>query len=442
MRRWLLPACAAALLVPAAGARASMVSTFTPDAQIGTAGLSVEGAPGEVNQIQVTYSDPASAGVTDVHSPLTAGPGCVSIDAHRATCTTGTGPLDVIDATLGDANDSFTVDTNGHVALASLAVAGGAGDDVIDASHAAITTDDHDRFFLVDLEGGSGRDRIRGTSAPDSIGGGGGRDVLRGGPGADLLDGDGEGADETHVDTPAPRETIDGGAGSDTVSYAAHPRGVTVDLAHPHTAGSRHENDRLSSIENVIGTTRHDVLRGDGGRNRLEGWAYEPFATSPLAGDTIAGRGGNDTLVGTSRADVFSGDTGRDTVDLGGGADHADCGAALDTVAVANAGLPFPSPHCERLDDGSYRFRGFNVSGGAIRAALAADDTSGAICHEELHVTRNGVALGDVTWDSPVPASLAVPLNAAGLSAAAHHRIVLVKELGCTGSPHSWRLRL
>jgi Ca2+-binding RTX toxin-like protein len=442
MIRRLLLVVLLALILPAA-ARASTAKTYTPDPQIGTKGLSVSGAPGEVNQIEVTYLSSASAAVADLHSTLTAGAGCVSVNAHHATCTTAAGPLDVLSANLGNGNDTFVARTNGHVALASLGVDGGAGDDIIDVSHVAVTSEDRDRQYLVDLEGGPGRDRLRGTSSADSIGGGSARDVLFGGPGNDLLDGDGQGDDEEHPDTPARGDAIDGGPGRDTVSYAAHPHGVTVDLTHPHAAGTGNEDDRLTSIENVIGTRGHDVLRGNGLANELQGYEYELFATSPLAGDSITGRGGADTLIGTSRADSFSGGAGRDMVELGGGVDHVSCGTGTDTTQVADAGLLFPEPGCERLDDGSYAFRSFHVSGGVLRAKLASDNTEGeGICAEELHVTRGGTSLGNISWSAPVPSSLAIHLNAAGVSAAAHHYVVRVGELGCTGSPHSWRLRL
>lgn len=80
-------------------------------------------------------------------------------------------------------------------------------------------------------------------------------------------------------------ETIDGGAGSDTVSYSESIYGgVGIDLlTGVHTGVAA--DDTLIGIENLVGTWDPDELRGDGGANILDG--YTSF-------DLLAGRGGDD----------------------------------------------------------------------------------------------------------------------------------------------------
>ena len=84
---------------------------------------------------------------------------------------------------------------------------------------------------------------------------------------------------------------LDGGAGSDTVSYqntfSGHPIGVTVSLAvtgPQNTGGSG--TDTLISIENLTGTDYTDMLTGNVGNNALDGGG---------GADWLAGGGGNDT---------------------------------------------------------------------------------------------------------------------------------------------------
>ena len=98
--------------------------------------------------------------------------------------------------------------------------------------------------------------------------------------------------------------TLNGGIGSDTVSYAfgvSGTQGVNVDLANPlaqNTGGSG--TDRLISIENITGTAFADNLAGDANDNILNGAA---------GADTLTGRDGLDTLIGGAGIDTFVFDT-------------------------------------------------------------------------------------------------------------------------------------
>ena len=130
-------------------------------------------APGEVNQLTIV----GGGLFHDAGAPVTAGVGCTQIDANTATC-----PARYAYAELGDENDVAWL-TDGDAG-----VNGGPGDDLIVGSHFA-----------------------------DAELGGDGNDVLIGGRGADELDG-GNGDDRIYA-FDGVRDSIDCGAGTDTLSH-------------------------------------------------------------------------------------------------------------------------------------------------------------------------------------------------------------------------------
>ncbi|MFL5137784.1 MAG: PQQ-dependent sugar dehydrogenase [Microvirga sp.] len=179
-----------------------------------------------------------------------------------------------------------------------------------------------------DLRGGGGDDMVFGGSGADRVFGEAGRDALDGGPGDDLLDG-GEGSDQifggagadtvSYLDAPRAvlinlfgqaaadgidtdvlssienavgsafndtiigdaganvldggregSDQISGGGGLDTVSYAASPRAVLINL-HAQITADGINTDTLSSIENAIGSGFDDVILSSDGVNRIDG---------------------------------------------------------------------------------------------------------------------------------------------------------------------------
>jgi hypothetical protein len=90
---------------------------------------------------------------------------------------------------------------------------------------------------------------------------------------------------------------LDGGAGSDTVTWAygvIGAVGVTASLASGTASGSG--NDTLIGIEHLIGSPNADRLTGDGNANSLSGG---------LGNDTLDGGGGADTLTGGDGSDHY-----------------------------------------------------------------------------------------------------------------------------------------
>jgi Ca2+-binding RTX toxin-like protein len=60
---------------------------------------------------------------------------------------------------------------------------------------------------------------------------------------------------------------IDGGAGTDTLSYAGSAAAVTVNLSTGTGSGGNADGDIISGIENVTGSDHNDTLIGDAGVN-------------------------------------------------------------------------------------------------------------------------------------------------------------------------------
>jgi Ca2+-binding RTX toxin-like protein len=97
---------------------------------------------------------------------------------------------------------------------------------------------------------------------------------------------------------------IDGGDGSDTVSYQAATGGVEVDLNFPlQVPGNLSGYDTLKNIENLAGSSFADVLTGNSAANVLTGNGGD---------DTLIGGAGDDVLTGLGGKDVLTGGTGKD----------------------------------------------------------------------------------------------------------------------------------
>ena len=166
-------------------------------------------------------------------------------------------------------------------------------------------------------------------------------DALQGDAGANTLEG-GAGAD-----------TLDGGGGRDTVSYADSDAGVWVDLRTGAVSGGHAEGDSLTSIENVIGSAHDDALQGDAGANTLEGGAGNDtvsYADSNAGvrvglrtGLVSGGHAEGDSLtsienvIGSAHDDELQGDAGANRLTGGAGADALDGGAGNDTVSYVDS---------------------------------------------------------------------------------------------------------
>ena len=163
------------------------------------------------------------------------------------------------------------------------------------------------------LRGLAGNDSITGSIANDKLDGGDNNDTINGGDGSDRLFG-GNG-DDTLIDSDNyVADTLDGGAGVDTVSFNGAFTAINANLALGtatiiDSLGNILVTNTLIGIENLTGTTNNDVLTGDGFANILIGG---------LGVDTMNGGAGNDIYVVTEAGDTVNENagagTGSDTV--------------------------------------------------------------------------------------------------------------------------------
>lgn len=286
----------------------------------------VRGGLGEANRLSVARGAAGEFRVTDAGPALRAGPGCTLAGEKLVACPTST-PL-----------------------VAAFVFAGN-GDDTVSSTVA------------VNVDGGSGNDRLAGSSIADALYGGEGRDVVRGNGGDDALR-DGR---ATRVIPPdrfdgrffpselgpaapvaAERDVFDGGAGTDTLGYEGRRRGVIADLARTDRhAGTRGERDSLRGLERLEGGNGGDRLMGDHSANTLLGSEGD---------DVLIGRGGDDEL------------------ELGAGANRGRGGAGDDTVRALRANLLEP----QRVTCGRGRDRVADL----FRNDFAEDDCESVVIGE------------------------------------------------------------
>jgi Ca2+-binding RTX toxin-like protein len=162
--------------------------------------------------------------------------------------------------------------------------------------------------------GGDGKDTILGGDGDDALAGDAGDDTINGGKGIDTI-ADGDGNDK--VDGDSGNDTFlagngddvyVGGAGIDTLDFSAFT-GVKVDLLNHIASGAG--NDKISGVENVIGSAGDDALSGDSLANVIAGGKGNDVIKGGRGSDTLAGGDGNDTFVWGSGKDM-TGELGKD----------------------------------------------------------------------------------------------------------------------------------
>ncbi|WP_421933993.1 calcium-binding protein [Phenylobacterium sp.] len=220
-------------------------------------------------------------------------------------------------------------------------LAGGAGDDTVDggANDDTVSFDDgvaggvvvnlitqtadgHGHDNLVSIEsvyGSTYGDTITGSAGDNYLAGNGGGDVISGEGGNDVIDTGAGGATirggdgDDFLVSSLQSNSLDGGAGSDTVTYENFQTGVRVVLGEGEAqAFNMAGSDHLNSVENVIGTASDDHIIGDAGDNFISG--------------------------GDGRDGLFGGSGGRDVLDCGAGDDYIYAGGSSDLTAIGGAG--------------------------------------------------------------------------------------------------------
>lgn len=152
---------------------------------------------------------------------------------------------------------------------------------------------DGDDFLYGDYQGNTaGDDVIFGGNGDDTLTGRDGVDVLSGGDGDDILAGGADG------------DILFGGGGTDTLDYNDNgTEGIEINLARGTASGGTAQGDAYDGFENVIGSREDDIITGDDGRNRLDGF---------YGNDRVSGGDGHDVLTGGGDRDILEGGDGND----------------------------------------------------------------------------------------------------------------------------------
>ena len=132
---------------------------------------------------------------------------------------------------------------------------------------------------------------------------------------------------------------LDGGAGTDTVSYAAALSGVTVSLAvttAQATGGSG--ADTLTGFENLTGSAFNDTLTGSAGTNVLTGGAGDDIYVIQDATDVVTELAGQGTDTALSSVTYTIGANVENLI-LTGTAAINGTGNALDNAITGNSGV-------------------------------------------------------------------------------------------------------
>jgi len=167
-----------------------------------------------------------------------------------------------------------------------------------------------------ELRGGPGDDSLDGRAGNDLLFGDAGNDILIGGAGDDTLNGD-DGDDILIGGLGA--DTLDGGNGIDVVNYSDETLAVTVDLFGGTASGASIGSDTISNIENVVGGSGNDTLKGDSDNNTLVGGAGDDALKGGLGQDILDGGAGNDEFAygGPSEGTLISLNVVRDADQTG-----------------------------------------------------------------------------------------------------------------------------
>jgi Ca2+-binding RTX toxin-like protein len=283
----------------------------------------------------------------------------------NAVAANGGNPVDLADGVHTDGGDllSPSISSNLREPLTPvlLAMLKDIGVTLVEATNQADTLYGYNQHND-SLNGEGGNDILNGLSGDDTLFGLSGDDTLNGGEGADI---------------------IDGGEGVDTASYADSLAGTTVFTSGRAGRGGAGEGDKLTSIENIIGSDHQDqiilnadtavdntvnagdgddrirsrdggtdnlygedgddnlfagtsngILDGGNGSDNLFGGSGENIIIGGAddSRDTLFGSSGNDTLSGGGGNDALRGNTGNDILNGGEGNDNLQGGNQNDTL--------------------------------------------------------------------------------------------------------------
>ena len=169
-----------------------------------------------------------------------------------------------------------------------------------------------------------------------------GEDVVDGGDGSDTISYDGENTMVT-VDLDMVVPAVPADLDNDVEAVIAHVRATVgtdddavVDMIKVENIGTVDEPNLVSTIENVTGGLFNNTITGDARANILVG-GWRADTLNGEKDPSTADDGGDDTLIGGAGDDTLNGGPGDDTLDGGIGDDTLNGNAGNDTL-IGGAG--------------------------------------------------------------------------------------------------------
>lgn len=130
---------------------------------------------------------------------------------------------------------------------------------------------------------------------------------------------------------------INGGGGTDMVSYARSSSGVSVYLSNPAKNKGNAKGDTYTNVENIYGSQHKDDLRGDNSANVISGGSGNDVLYGYNGNDRLYGGAHNDRIYGGLDNDVLFGESGKDVL-FGDGGNDSLYGGADDDILYGNDG--------------------------------------------------------------------------------------------------------
>ena len=201
---------------------------------------------------------------------------------------------------------------------------------------------------------------MTGTAAANTLTGGSGNDTIDGAGGADVINAGGGNDTVTYRGTEI---SIDGGAGTDMLTFAATGGVTAINLAvaagADQTTGDSAGIANFESVNAGIFTTALTV-------------------TASSVANTITTGSGNDIIDGGGGADVISAGIGNDTVSYYGAETTVDGGAGTNTL-ILNTSAVLNLANANQLSFGAGTIANFqNVDASAVSAAVSITGSAGA----------------------------------------------------------------
>jgi Ca2+-binding RTX toxin-like protein/Mg-chelatase subunit ChlD len=130
---------------------------------------------------------------------------------------------------------------------------------------------------------------------------------------------------------------IDGGDGSDTVTFTNETDDLTINLKDNQNETIGDDSVELRNIENIYGGQGDDTITGDDQNNILYGDGGNDTIKGGKGDDGVYGGDGDDILHGGQGNDILGGGKGNDTL-IGGEGDDRLHGQGGDDIVIGGAG--------------------------------------------------------------------------------------------------------